>query len=136
MVPAVRRQRLLDARQPQCDGDGIGGVPGDERIVYAFGGLGKTGQPAGLPEGRKLLSAAGKELMCVALMADVKDQPVAFGVEAAVQRDGQLDDAEVGGDMAACLRKGIDKKAARFRAKAQKFRFGQSFDIVRAVDAV
>ena len=41
------------------------------------------------------IAPAGEELVHVALVADVEDELVLRRVEDAVQRDGQLDDAEV-----------------------------------------
>ena len=47
---------------------------------------------------------AGQELVRIALVADVEQEVVAREIEDVVQRDGQLDDAEIGREMAAALR--------------------------------
>ncbi len=81
---------------------------GAERVVFAFGALGETGQPAALADGADAVAAAGEDLVRIGLVADVPDQLVARGVEDVVQRDGQLDHAEAGAEMAAGLGDRVD----------------------------
>ena len=54
----------------------------------------------------------GEELVRIALMPDVPDELVARRVEGVVQRDGQLDDAEAGADVAAGARADVDEARA------------------------
>ena len=69
-------------------------------------------------------------------MADVPDQLVARNVINFVQGQGQLDDAQRGGKMAAGLGDGLGEENADFlRQRAHCVR-GQVLDVVRAVDAV
>ncbi len=74
---------------------------GAERIVFALGALGETGQPAALADGADAVAAVGEDFVRIGLVADVPDQPVGRGVEHIMQRDGQFDHAEAGAEMAA-----------------------------------
>ena len=74
---------------------------GAERIVFALGALGETGQSAALAHGADAVAPAGQDLVRIGLMADVPDQLVVRGVEDVMQGDGQLDHAEAGAEMAA-----------------------------------
>ena len=87
---------------------------GAERVVFALGALGETGQPAALAQRADALAAAGEDLVRIGLMADVPDQPVGRRVEHVVQRHRELDDAEPGAEMAAGDRDGIDGFTAQF----------------------
>ena len=60
------------------------------------------------------IAPAGEHLVDVALMADVEDELVLRRVEDAMQRDGQLDHAEIRPEMAAGLRKNVDQLIAHF----------------------
>jgi hypothetical protein len=58
------------------------------------------------------LVAAGQDLVRIALVADVPDELVARRVEDVVQRDGQLDDAEAGREVAADPADDVDHAVA------------------------
>ena len=72
-----------------------------ERVVFAFGALAEARQAARLAQRADAVAPAGQDLVRVGLMADVPDQPVARRIEDMVQRDGQLDHAKPGAEMAA-----------------------------------
>ena len=76
----------------------------DEGVVFALAGLGKARHAAVLPEGGESVRPARQQLVDVGLMAHVKNQPIFRGVEHLVKRDCQLNDAQIGGQMAAGLR--------------------------------
>ena len=61
-------------------------------------------------------SAPGKYLVGIALMRNVKDDLVARRIEDAVQRDGELNDSEVGGEVAANSSCVFEDGAANFVA--------------------
>ena len=88
-------QQCPRPRHAQRHGHGIRGVPGHERVVYALVGLGKARQSAVLTEGIELLPASGDDLVRVALMAYVKNEPVLFCVVYPVYRDGKFYRPEV-----------------------------------------
>ena len=91
-------------RHAQRHGNGVGGVAGDEGIMDAFVGLGKPGKTVQLPQCGKQRLTAGEGLVDVGLMAGVEHDGVPRGAEGAVQRDRQLDDPEVGAEVAAGAR--------------------------------
>ena len=85
----------------QSHGHGVGGVSGHKGVVDALAGLGKAGDAAELPQMGHLLPPSGEDLMHIALVAHIKDQPVPGGVEHPVDGHGQLHRAKVGGQMPA-----------------------------------
>ena len=79
---------------------------GAERVVFALRALGEAGQAAALAQGADAVAPAGEDLVRIGLVADVPDQAVLRRVEDVVQRDGQLDHAQAGAEMAAGDRDG------------------------------
>ena len=77
---------------------------GAEGVVLALGAAGVAGDTALRTQRLEPLVAPGEQLVRVALVADVPDQLVAGRVEDAVQREGQLDHAEVRRQVAAAAR--------------------------------
>ena len=69
--------------------------------VIALLRLHEAGEAAVLAQRSKTVPPAGQYLVDVALMADIVDDAVARGVELPLERYRQLDDAEIGGEMAA-----------------------------------
>ena len=72
------------------------------------------------------IEPAGKHLVDVALVADVEDELVLRRVEDAMQRDGQLDHAEVRSEMAAGLREDFDQLIAHFLRELRQILFAQA----------
>ena len=72
-----------------------------ERVVLAFLALRERREAVLLLDRGDAVAAAGQDLVRIALVADVPDQAVARRVEQVVQRDGQLDHAQAGAEMAA-----------------------------------
>src|SRR3954469_7966165 len=72
-----------------------------ERVVFAFFPLRKRCQAVFLLDRRDAVAPTGQDLVRIALMADVPDQPIAWRVEKPVQRDSELDDTEPGTEVAA-----------------------------------
>ena len=99
---------------------------GAERVVFALGALGEAGQPVLLAQRADAVAAAGQDLVRIGLVADVPDQPVVRRVEDVVQRDGQLDDAEPGAQMAAGVRDGVDQLSAQLVRQLRQVAFRQS----------
>ena len=89
------------------------GVRRAERVVFALGALGEAGQAAALAQGADAVAPAGQDLVRIGLVADIPDQPVARRVEDLMQRDGQLDHAEPGAEMAAGHRHRVDRLLAQ-----------------------
>ena len=129
-------QHRAGARHAERHGDGVGGVTGDEGVVYALAGLGKARDAAELPQRRKAVRAAGEYFMDVALMPHVKNEAVARRVEHAVDGDGQLHHTEVRGEVPAGMRDLLDEKAPQLPAEQRKLRLRKRLDVVRGMDSV
>ena len=109
---------------------------GAEAVVFALGALGEARQPAALTQRPDAVAPAGQDLVRVGLMADVPDQPVVRRVEHVVQRNGQLDDAEAGAEMAAGDRDRADRLGAQFVGNLPQVVFVDAAQIGRALDRV
>ncbi len=88
-------------------------VRGAEGVVLALLAARKSRDAAELAQGVHPAPAAGDRLVRVGLVADVPDDPVVRRVEDVVQRDRQLDRAEVRREVAAGLRDGLDDELAQ-----------------------
>ena len=77
---------------------------GAEGVVFAFLAAREAGDAAYLRSVLHALAPAGENLVRIGLMTDVPHQPVVRGVEDVMQRDGQLDRAEIGRQMPAGAR--------------------------------
>ena len=65
-----------------------------ERIVFAFGALGETIQPAPLAQGLDAITPPSQDFMGIGLMAHIPDQAVARRIEDMVERHRKLNNAE------------------------------------------
>ena len=93
--------------QPRRDrGRAVGRAEG---IVLALGTLGETRETARLAQRTDAIPPSSQDLVWVALMADIEDQPVIGRVEDMMQRDSELDHAETRSQMAAGHRNRIDR---------------------------
>ena len=87
---------------------------GAEGVVLALVALREARQAEVLAQRRHALAAAGQDLVRIGLVADVPDDAVVRGVEHVVQRDRQLDGAEVGRQVAAGFRDRFEQELAQF----------------------
>ena len=87
---------------------------GTKRVVRALVTLGEAVEATGTAQRAHPIPPSGQDLVRVALIADIPDQPVAWCVEDVVQRQGQLDHAEPGTEMPARARDRIDQLGAQF----------------------
>ena len=109
---------------------------GAERIVFALGALGETGQATARPQGTDAVAAIGEDLVRIGLVADVPNQAIIGGVEDIVQRYRQLDHAKAGAEMATGYGDGVDGLLAQLvRHLAKLARFELS-EVVRGLDLV
>ena len=69
-------------------------------------------------------------------MAHIHDESIAWGVENAMQRDGQLDNAEIWTEMPAGLRQNFDEFIAHFLRELRKVFFAQRFDVRWRMDSI
>ena len=82
------------------------------------------------------VAAAGDDLVRIGLVADVPDQPVARRVEHPVQRNGELDNAEAGAEVAAGHRYGVDRFLAQLGRELRKVGFFELAQILGRFDAI
>jgi len=78
-------------------------VPCIEGVVWRLAALGKAAQPTVLPKRAETLEPSGQQLVHVALMTDVEDDPVGGTVECTVDAQCEFDHAQVGRKMTAGL---------------------------------
>ena len=64
-----------------------------ERIVFAFGALSETRQPAALAKRTNAVAPTGQDLVRIGLVTDVPDQLVGRRIEHGMQRHGKFDHA-------------------------------------------
>ena len=99
-VPVIRRpaRRLQVARHRHAEPgrDRRAAVRRAERVVLALRALGEAGQPAALAQRADPVAPAGQDLVRVALVADVPDQPVVRRVEDGVDRHRQFHHPKAG----------------------------------------
>ena len=80
-------------------------------IVLRFGTAGIPGQAASGAQLGEILSPR-EDLVDVGLVAGVKDDGVLRRVKDPVQRDGELDNAQVGAEVSARARHGLDEEVS------------------------
>ena len=84
-----------------------------EGVVGRFDAPRKAGDAALHAQLRHGVAPAGEDLVGVGLVADVPDDAVLRRIEHRVQRDRQLDGAEVGREMPPGLRHGFEHEGAQ-----------------------
>ena len=98
---------------------------GAEGVVFAFGPLGEARQPARLAQGANPVAPAGENLVGIALVADVPDQPVGWRIEDVMQGNGQFDHPKPGAKVSAGDRNGGNRFLAQFVGQRPQIRFGK-----------
>src|SRR4029453_741480 len=111
-------------------------MTGAVAIVFAFRAQKKSVEALELTHRMKTIEPAGKHLMDIALMTDVHDKAIARRVEHTMQRNGQLDHAEIRSQMSSGLRKNFDQLIAHFLRELGQVLFAQRLDIRRRTDRV
>jgi hypothetical protein len=67
-------------------------MPVIEKVMRAFRTPGKTGKSPVLPQRRKTGISAGKQFMCITLVADIPYKSIMGTAENAMERNSQFDD--------------------------------------------
>ncbi len=111
-------------------------VPRTIAIVFAFCSQKKTIEPAELAHRAKTIEPAGEHFVHITLMTYIHHEAVARCVEHAMQRNGQLDHAEVRPEVSPGLGKDLDQFIADFLRKLRQILFAQRFDVGGRTDAV
>jgi hypothetical protein len=123
-------ERPRDAVRP---GQGGGRVRALDDVVGALGAAGIAGQAARLAQPGEVLPP-GQQLVHVRLVAGVEDDGVPGRVEHPVDRDGQLDDAEVRAEVAAGLRHRGDEELPDLRREPGELLAAQPVEVPRSAD--
>ena len=104
---------LRGDRHAERGGDRRRRVCGAERVVLALASAREPRGTARHPELRHLRAAARQDLVGIRLVADVPDDPVARSVVDVVERDRELDGAEIRRQMAAGARDAREQERAQ-----------------------
>ncbi len=105
-----------------------------ERVAGAFLAFREAGESALAADRIDAVVATCEHLVGIALVPYVKDDAVLGTIEDAMKQDGQLDDAEVGGKMAAVHRYDIDELFADLLAQRGDLIVRQRLDVGGRMD--
>ena len=109
-------------------------MPGNTRVRPAFRRPQEPGNAVQLPQGAELPAPPGEDFVDIALMPDIVDKAVDGGVKGALQRDGKLYNAEVGGEMSAGFGNVIQKEAAQLGAELVKHAVAEGAEVCGLLD--
>src|SRR5690606_1318409 len=109
------------------------GVRALDDVVLRLRALGVAGETAARTQGREVLSA-GQQLVHVALVTGVEHDRIARRVEDAVQRDRQLDDAEVRPEVPAGLGDLAHQELTDLPRELRQLVTTQSIEVTRTVN--
>ena len=109
-------------------------MPDAERVVLALVPARERREPALVLDRLEPVAAAREHLVRIRLVADVPDQSVVRRVVDVVQRDGQLDRAEAGREMAAHLADRLDEELTQFARQRLELRLGETPQVRRRFD--
>lgn len=118
---AVFVEEIARHSEAVCCRDRGAGVACAEIVVDALAALWKTGHAAVLSECVETVVAPGEQLMHIGLMADVPDELVLWKIVHIMQRQRDLDDAEVWREMAAVLAQTSISRARISLARARSW---------------
>ena len=111
-------------------------MAGIEDVVLRFFAFAESGNAVVLADRVKSLAAAGDEFVRIALVAGVEHELIARRVEDVVQRECQLNDAEVAAEVAADLRDHFDDPLADLLRQLGQLGAIELPDIGRGVDLI
>ena len=133
---------VVGAAEVAGDGEAVG-VAEDRRgmrvldeVVGALGARGIARQAARLAQRGEAGPPPGDDLVHVRLVAGVPEQDVAWRVEDPVQRQRQLDDTEVGAEVAGVLGDGGDDEVTDLAGQRGQVVVAQIAEVARLVDLV
>ena len=109
-------------------------MPCIEKVITAFVLLGKTGDAIQLAQRAELLATASQQFPGIDLVPDIKDDLVSVKIEGQKQGHRQLDNTQIGCQMAAVLRDRRDNRLPDFSRQLFEFGFTQVFQLLRMVD--
>ena len=122
--------------QPDGVADRRGGVARAHDVVLGLEDRAERREALVLADRRKLVAAAGEDLVRIGLMADVPEHLVARRVQQRVQRDRQLARAEVRAEVPADLADRVDDVLAKLPRDLVELVVAERMKVLRAVDPV
>ena len=134
--PVVLFAKVAGDGDAEGRGDRGRGMAGVEDVVLRLFALAEAGDAVVLPDGGERLAAAGDQFVRIRLMAGIEHDLVARGVEDVMQRQRQLDDAEVAAEVAADLRHHVDDRFADLLRHLRELSAVEFAQVGGSVDAV
>jgi hypothetical protein len=107
-----------------------------ERIIFALAPLGEARQPAAGAQRADAVAPPGQDLVRIALVADIPDQPVFGRVEHIMDRRGQFDHAQPAPRWPPVTDTAADRFGAQFVGKLAELRRFKLAEIGRDIDLV
>ena len=86
-------------------------------------------QTAVLPKGVEPIPATGNDLVGIALMSDIENDAVLFGIIDAMERQRQFHSAEIGRQVPAGFGDRLHQEAAQLVGKLSELFFRQTLDV-------
>ena len=111
-------------------------MPHAERVVFTLAARRERRQPVRLLDGMKLRAASGQDLVRIGLMAHIPHQAIVGGIENVVQRDGEFDGAQAGGEVSTARAHALNQELAQLGRQLNELRLGQQAQIRRRVDRI
>ena len=128
---AAQRERLGQAVGVGQRGRGVAVL---DEVVLALGLARVAGEAAALAQQVEAVLAAGDDLVHVRLVAGVEQEPVLGRVEDPVQREGELDHAQVGAEVPAGAGDLRDQEVADLGGEEVQLLGGHPLEVLRAAD--
>ena len=104
-------------------------MAGADDVVRRLGALREPGEAAVLADGPEAVPTPGEQLVRVALVTHVPDDLVLGTVQHTVQRDGEFDRAETGGEVPAGLADAREDGLADLVCEQRQFSLGESLEV-------
>ena len=109
---------------------------GPERVIFAFGALGETGQASALAQGPDPVAPAGEDLVWIGLVPHIPDQPVPRSIEHMMQRDRQFHDPEASPKVPTGDRDCTNRLGAQLVGQLPQGRLWKAAQVVRAAEGI
>ena len=106
-----------------------------ERVVFAFSARGKGSETVLQLDGAQRIAPSGEHLVRVRLVADVPHEPVVGRVEDIMQRDGEFDCAEPGGEVTAHLAHCVDEVPAQLAGHVRQLALRNRTQVGRRLES-
>ena len=109
-------------------------MSGGKGVVFALADARKAGQPAALAQMSEPLAPPGQYFMHIGLMPHVEHNAILGLAEHILQRQRQLDHAQIGREMSALLQHRLDQQRADLARELFHLLNAESFQILRRID--